>query len=167
MKQIILSMLIAASITATAQQNEGTVPLTACHSGDWVTPESVGEGFNLNVLSNGNATFYFYTYLDNGDPIFFTGVLQRVNTDCVRGPMFFSLGGEIFSDRNPQDVQRVPFFTTTICMGRGRLNNIEENDWGTAVFRLLDNPDTSEDESQRVYVRQLVRLTPRHERLCQ
>jgi hypothetical protein len=91
-------------------------------SGPWYNPERDGEGFVLEVTSNGDALVYWYTYQPgaSGQQAWMIGTGQFDGMELVIDPLYQPVGGGFWLDFDPDAVDRVPW-------GRLRLSFDDED----------------------------------------
>ncbi len=89
------------------------ITITSDFTGAWFQPATVGQGIQLQVLSNGSAGAFWFTFDGNGNQVWALGTGQITGDTLVmemrtsRGPVF----GPNF---DPSALQQVPFGTVTM-----------------------------------------------------
>lgn len=109
----IIQYLMYSVIGLLASSAVHAITITSDFTGAWFEPATNGQGIQLQVLSNGNAGAFWFTFDGNGNQIWALGTGQITGDTLVmqmrtsRGPIF----GPNF---NPNDLQQVPFGTVTM-----------------------------------------------------
>ncbi len=87
-------------------QSEATPTLPAQLSGTWYDPSHDGEGFVIQMLNNKQAVIFWYTYDENGNQFWITGVGEIKDTQIIVDDAVFTEGGVFGAGFNPETVQR-------------------------------------------------------------
>jgi hypothetical protein len=93
------------------------VPTEATRSGSWFTASQSGHGFVIEVLDNGQALVYWFTYDLEGNQAWFFGI-GTVNGDNLLLTEVFSTSGPVFGpDFDPLALELVPWGSLQFSMG--------------------------------------------------
>ncbi len=87
-------------------------------SSAWFDPSHNGEGWFLEELGDGRVNLYWFTYDENGNPAWLTGVGERTGDRIVFSDVFLVTGPAFGEDFDPDAVTLTP--------------------WGTVIFDLLE-----------------------------
>ena len=75
------------------------------YSGTWYDPEHDGEGFMVQILEDGRVFLNWYTYDDQGQQMWLTGVGQLSGNTVVVDELYVSAGGVFGPDFDPEAVE--------------------------------------------------------------
>lgn len=78
-------------------------------SGSWADPSHDGEGYNIEVLSNGQVLIYWFSYDPEGNRRWFFGLGEIQGGKLVFDNMQTSSGGVFGPDFDPQTVRHAPW----------------------------------------------------------
>jgi arylsulfatase A-like enzyme len=74
-------------------------------TGSWFDNTHVGEGLAIEVLSDGRALVYWFSYDPEGNPAWFFGVADTSDSDITIEQMYVTRGGRFGPDFNPDEVE--------------------------------------------------------------
>ena len=94
-------------------------------SGSWKDPTHTGEGYTLEVLFNGTALVYWFSFDANGNRRWFFGVGETSNDTITFDEMLTTRGGKFGELFDPADVEVLPWGTLELNLQCGP---------GTATF---------------------------------
>ena len=95
----------------------GSVPDEATRSGSWFTASQSGHGFVIEVLDNGQALVYWFTYDLEGNQAWFFGVGTVNGDDLLLTEVFSTLGPVFGPDFDPAALQLVPWGSLQFNLG--------------------------------------------------
>jgi len=75
------------------------------YSGTWYDPEHDGEGFMVQILEDGRVFLNWYTYDDQGQQMWLTGVGELSGNTVVVDELYVSAGGVFGPDFDPEAVE--------------------------------------------------------------
>jgi hypothetical protein len=105
----VAALLVAAAFALAPRSAAAVDP---SYSGSWYRPSESGSGFNLEVISDTRALLYWYTYDDNGDPVWLysegTIAGERIDFDV------YYADGMTFSDPDTADKVNRPWGTLSM-----------------------------------------------------
>jgi hypothetical protein len=87
--------------------------LTGGFTGNWYNPETDGQGFQLQVLPNGEALALWFTYDADGNQVWLIGN-NRIVGNKVTMDMLRPKGARFGPAFNPDDVEMQPFGSVTL-----------------------------------------------------
>ena len=94
-----------------------SVPTVATRSGSWFTASQSGHGFVVEVLDNGQALVYWFTYDLEGNQAWFFGI-GTVDGDALTISETFATSGPRFGpDFNPDDLELIDWGTLEFSLG--------------------------------------------------
>jgi endonuclease/exonuclease/phosphatase family metal-dependent hydrolase len=89
------------------------------YSGSWYDPEHDGEGFMVQMLEDGRAYLTWYTYDDQGQQMWLTGVGDLNGSTVVIDELYVTAGGVFGPGFDPEAVELTPWgslvFTFDTC----------------------------------------------------
>ncbi|MDX1381225.1 MAG: hypothetical protein R3233_08890, partial [Xanthomonadales bacterium] len=88
-------------------------------SGSWYDPSHAGEGYVLEVLSNGALLVYWFTFDPDGNRRWFLGVGEVVNGDLVFPDMLTTRGPSFGEAYDPALFETLPWGSLTLDIGCG------------------------------------------------
>jgi hypothetical protein len=88
---------------------EAVDPLAARQSGSWYDPSHSGEGFSLEVMSNGEVLLFWFSYDSEGHRRWFFGTGRPAGPTIVFDEMFTTTGGVFGPGFDPEAVQVLPW----------------------------------------------------------
>ncbi|MEE4331621.1 MAG: M14 family metallopeptidase, partial [Wenzhouxiangella sp.] len=80
----------------------------AAHSAMWIDPARAGEGWVIEILPNGQALGYWFTYDEAGEPRWLLGQGPIVENQIFFDELLAPVGGRFGPDFDPDDVELVP-----------------------------------------------------------
>lgn len=92
------------SILSEADEGHRGFVVTAGQSGSWYDPSHEGEGFYLQVLSDTQAAVFWFTYDNNGNQLWMTGVGEIKGAKIDFPELISPSGGKFGPDFNPDEV---------------------------------------------------------------
>ena len=98
---------------------------TARLSGSWKDPAHTGEGYTLEMLVDGRALVYWFSFDANGHRRWFFGVGETTNDTITFDEMLTTAGGKFGALFDPADVDVLPWGTLELNLQCGE---------GTATF---------------------------------
>jgi len=104
---------LAGLITATALPAAHAVMITGGFTGNWFNTDTSGQGFQLQVLPDGKAVAFWFTYDANGNQVWLIGNDEIVD-DRLEMEMLRPLGARFGSGFDPNDVNLMPFGSVTL-----------------------------------------------------
>jgi hypothetical protein len=108
-------------------------------SGSWADPTHDGEGYNIEVLVNGQVVIYWFSYNPEGQRRWFFGVGEIVNGKLVFDNMQTTSGGIFGPDFDPQTVQFAPWGSLEMdldCSGGTATYNSTEAGFGSGTLNV-------------------------------
>lgn len=84
------------------------------HSAMWRDPDRMGEGWVLELLDDGRAVLYWYTYDDDGGQRWLIGVGERRGNRVAFPEMLITSGGRFGPDFDPDDVENAAVAGVTL-----------------------------------------------------
>jgi hypothetical protein len=109
-------------------------------SGSWYDPTHDGEGYNLEVLLDGNVVVYWYSYGPDGHRRWFFDVGSIENGRLVFNNLRSTRGGVFGPDFDPDAVQRLPWGTLELdidCDGGTATYDSSEEGFGSGTLNLV------------------------------
>ena len=82
--------------------------VTPGHTAAWFDPEHAGEGFILEILDDGVAVIYWFTYDEAGAQRWFTGVGEIRGNEVVFEDLLVTTGGQFGPALDPAAIERLP-----------------------------------------------------------
>ena len=109
-------------------------------SGSWYDPTHAGEGYNVEVLSNGQVVVYWFSYDPEGKRRWFFGLGNIIEGKLVFNDIQTSSGGIFGPDFDPQSVVFTPWGTLELDLscdsGTATYNSTEEG-FGAGTLNLV------------------------------
>ena len=109
-------------------------------SGSWYDPGHRGEGYNVEVLINGQVVVYWFSYDPEGERRWFFGLGEIREGKLVFDEMLTSSGGIFGPDFNPDDVDFKPWGSLELDLtcegGTATYSSIEEG-FGSATLDVV------------------------------
>jgi hypothetical protein len=109
-------------------------------SGSWYDPDHNGEGFNLEVLIDGRAVVYWFSYDPQGNRRWFYGLGENQDGRLIFDNMLTSSGGIFGPDFNPLDVDHTGWGSLVLeldCHGGTASYNSTEAGFGAGTLNLV------------------------------
>ncbi len=75
------------------------------YSGTWYDPEHDGEGFMVQILEDGRVFLNWYTYDDQGQQMWLTGLGELSGNTVVVDELYVTAGGVFGPDFDPEAVE--------------------------------------------------------------
>ena len=116
-------------------------------SGSWYDPAHSGEGYNVEVLTDGRAVVYWFSYDPEGNRRWFFGLGEVLGGKLVFDEMQTTSGPVFGPEYNPVDVEYKPWGSLTLdltCEGGTATYNSTEEGFGAGTLNVvrLTNIDT-------------------------
>jgi len=108
-------------------------------SGSWYDPTHSGEGYNVEVLINGQVVVYWFSYDPQGNRRWFFGLGEIRQGKLVFDEMLTTSGGIFGPDFNPVLVEYKPWGTLELslgCEGGSATYTSSESDFGSGTLNL-------------------------------
>ena len=109
-------------------------------SGSWYDPTHDGEGYNIEVLSNGQVVIYWYSFDPEGNRRWFFGVGDIVDGKLVFNDLKTTSGGIFGPDFNPATVELSSWGTLELdlnCSGGTATYNSTEAGFGSGTLNVV------------------------------
>jgi hypothetical protein len=109
-------------------------------SGSWYDPTHDGEGYNIEVLSNGGVVVYWYSFDPEGNRRWFFGVGDIVDGKLLFNDLKTSSGGIFGPDFNPASVELSSWGTLELdlnCNGGTATYNSTEAGFGSGTLNVI------------------------------
>ncbi len=109
-------------------------------SGSWFDPTHNGEGYNVEVLINGQAVVYWFSYDPEGNRRWFFGLGEIRQGKLVFDEMLTTSGGLFGPDFNPDLVEYKPWGTLELsldCEGGTATYSSSEAGFGSGTLNLV------------------------------
>ena len=109
-------------------------------SGSWYDPTHAGEGFNVEVLSDGQVVVYWFSYDPEGNRRWFFGLGVIRDSKLAFDNMFTSSGGMFGPDFDPAAVEFNPWGSLEMdltCEGGTATYNSTEEGFGSGTLNLV------------------------------
>ncbi len=116
------------------------IPETALLSGSWYDPSHNGEGYNLEMLHDGRALAYWFSYDKQGKRRWFFGVGEERNGKLVFADMLTTSGGIFGPDFDPASVQIKSWGSLELelgCKSGTATYNSTEAGFGSGVLNVI------------------------------
>jgi len=109
--------LLAASIASVLSVSSAhAVLVTGGFTGNWRNAETDGQGFQMQVLPDGRAGAFWFTFDGSGNQVWISGV-GNIQGNQLTMQMRRPVGARFGADFNSDDIQRLPFGTVTMSFG--------------------------------------------------
>ncbi len=86
-------------------------------SGSWFDNTHVGEGIAVEIIGNGKALVFWFSYDDAGNPAWFFGVGESLGDTITITDMFITSGGRFGPEFDPEEVLVEPWGSMDIELG--------------------------------------------------
>ncbi|WP_181918915.1 hypothetical protein [Wenzhouxiangella sediminis] len=100
-------------------------------TGNWFNPEASGQGFQLQVMPDGRAVAFWFTYDANGNQVWLVGE-DYIDGNTLNLQMSQPVGASFGDGYNSDDVELIPFGTVSLTF--------DDCNSGTATWQS-SNPD--------------------------
>ncbi len=90
-----------------SQMSPPPAPQQAGLSGSWFDPTHAGEGYTLELLSDGRALVYWFSFDANGERRWFFGIGELAASDWVFDDLLTTQGGKFGAAFQPGDVEEL------------------------------------------------------------
>jgi hypothetical protein len=116
------------------------LPEIALLSGSWYDPSHAGEGFTVEVMDDGRALVYWFSFGPNGERRWFFGVGEIIDGKMMITQMITTRGGKFGPDFNPATVEELPWGSLELaidCDGGTATYNSSEEGFGSGVLNVV------------------------------
>jgi len=109
--------IVTATLASLVWVSSGyAIMISGGFTGNWFNPETSGQGFQLQVLPDGRAVAFWFTYDANGNQVWLIGDSQ-IQGNTLEMQMSQPVGATFGPGFDPEDVELVPFGTLTLTFG--------------------------------------------------
>ena len=116
------------------------IPDIARLSGSWFDPSHDGEGYNIEILDDGRALVFWFTYDLDGDLLWLLGVGEQRDGKIVVDNLMTTSGGVFGPDFDPDAVVRTPWGSLILdidCDGGTATYNSSVEGFGSGVLNIV------------------------------
>ena len=108
-KQLVAATLLSLLLVGSSH----AIMISGGFTGNWFNPQASGQGFQLQVLPDGRAVAFWFTYDVNGNQVWLTGE-NSIQDNTLVLQMSQPVGATFGDGFNADDVELIPFGTVTL-----------------------------------------------------